>query len=129
MGSGRKWSFFVYCAFYELATNLVLYLLLLVSGTGRATFLSKVINVSLCSALYGKKVFRVERLQQCSVMSCLPLALLLWWENWAMDSRLGSWGLLCNLSVLLLIPVMAGVFSTLQKLVVFLQLLDAAVLN
>lgn len=126
---GRKRRFLGYGTLNVLITNLVLQLLLLVAGTGLATLLSQVVNVSLGFLLYGKKVFRVEKLQKRSAFSYLVLALLLWWANWAGIQALASLGLSRNLAALLLIPVLAAVSYSLQKLVVFRQLPDPPVLK
>ena len=121
MGSGRKRRFLGYGALNVLATNLVLQGLLLVLGTGLATFLSQLLNVALGFVLYGKRVFRVERLQKRSALSYALMALGLWWCNWAGISLLAGWGLSRNLAALLLIPVLAALSYTVQKLVVFRQ--------
>lgn len=121
MGSGRKRRFLGYGALNVLATNLVLQGLLLVLGTGLATFLSQLLNVGLGFVLYGKRVFRVERLQKRSALSYALMALGLWWCNWAGISLLAGWGLSRNLAALLLIPVLAALSYTVQKLVVFRQ--------
>jgi hypothetical protein len=121
MGSGRKRRFLGYGALNVLATNLVLQGLLLVLGTGLATFLSQLLNVGLGFVLYGKRVFRVDRLQKRSALSYALMALGLWWCNWAGISLLAGWGLSRNLAALLLIPVLAALSYTVQKLVVFRQ--------
>ena len=121
MASGRKRRFLGYGALNVLVTNLVLQGLLLVLGTGLATFLSQLLNVGLGFVLYGKRVFRVERLQQRSALSYALMALGLWWCNWAGISLLAGWGLSRNLAALLLIPVLAALSYTVQKLVVFRQ--------
>ena len=120
-GTGRKRRFLGYGALNVLATNLVLQGLLLVLGTGLATFLSQLLNVALGFVLYGKRVFRVERLQKRSALSYALMALGLWWCNWAGISLLAGWGLSRNLAALLLIPVLAALSYTVQKLVVFRQ--------
>ena len=120
-GSGRKRRFLGYGALNVLLTNLVLQLLLLVLGTGLATFLSQVLNVGLGFVLYGKRVFRVERLQKRSAFAYVLMALVLWWCNWAGISLLSGWGLSRNLAALSLIPVLAALSYTVQKLVVFRQ--------
>jgi hypothetical protein len=120
-GSGRKRRFLGYGALNVLATNLALQGLLLVLGTGLATFLSQLLNVGLGFVLYGKRVFRVERLQKRSALSYALMALGLWWCNWAGLSLLAGWGLSRNLAALLLIPVLAALSYTVQKLVVFRQ--------
>jgi len=121
MASGRKRRFLGYGALNVLATNLVLQGLLLVLTTGLATFLSQLLNVGLGFVLYGKRVFRVERLQKRSALSYALMALGLWWCNWAGISLLAGWGLSRNLAALLLIPVLAALSYTVQKLVVFRQ--------
>ena len=118
-GSGRKRRFLGYGALNVLATNLVLQGLLLVMGTGLATFLSQLLNVGLGFVLYGKRVFRVERLQKRSALSYAVMALLLWWCNWAGIDLLAGFGLTRNLAALLLIPVLAAVSYAVQKLVIF----------
>ena len=118
-GSGRKRRFLGYGALNVLLTNLVLQLLLLVLGTGLATFLSQVLNVGLGFVLYGKRVFRVERLQKRSALAYALMALVLWWCNWAGISRLAHAGFSRNLAAFLLIPVLAALSYTVQKLVVF----------
>ena len=120
-GSGRKRRFLGYGALNVLATNVALQGLLLVMGTGLATFLSQLLNVGLGFVLYGKRVFRVERLQKSSALSYAVMALSLWWCNWAGISWLARWGLSRNLAALLLIPVLAALSYTVQKLVVFRQ--------
>ena len=90
-------------------------------GTGLATFLSQLLNVGLGFVLYGKRVFRVERLQKRSAFAYALMALGLWWFNWAGISLLAGWDFSRNLAALLLIPVLAAFSYTVQKLVVFHQ--------
>ena len=127
--SGRKRRFLGYGALNVLLTNLALQGLLLVAHTGLATFLSQLLNVGLGFVLYGKRVFRVERLQKRSALSYGLLALLLWWCNWAGISLLSGWGLQRNLAALLLVPLLAALSYTAQKLVVFRQPVAASVLE
>ena len=129
MASGRKRRFLGYGALNVLVTNLALQGLLLVLGTALATFLSQLLNVGLGFVLYGKRVFRVERLQKRSALSYALMALGLWWCNWAGISLLAGWGLSRNLAALLLIPVLAALSYTVQKLVVFRQALGELVLK
>ena len=120
-GSGRKRRFLGYGALNVLATNVVLQGLLLVMGTGLATFLSQLLNVGLGFVLYGKRVFRVERLQKRSALSYALMALFLWWCNWAGIDWLAGLGLTRNLAALMLIPVLAALSYAVQKLVIFRQ--------
>ena len=117
--SGRKRRFLGYGALNVLLTNLALQGLLLVAHTGLATFLSQLLNVGLGFVLYGKRVFRVERLQKRAAVRYGLLALLLWWANWAGITALGHWGLQRNLAALLLVPLLAAFSYTAQKWLVF----------
>ena len=119
--TGRKRRFLGYGALNVLVTNLVLQGLLLVMGTGFATFLSQILSVLLGFVLYGKRVFRVDRLQKRSALSYSVMALALWWCNWAGIRLLAGWGLSRNLAALLLIPLLASLSYTAQNLVVFRQ--------
>jgi putative flippase GtrA len=117
--SGRKRRFLGYGALNVLLTNLVLQLLLLALHTGLATLLSQLLNVGLGFLLYGKKVFRVERLQKRAALRYGLLAVLLWWANWAGITGLAGWGLQRNLAALALVPLLAAVSYTAQKWMVF----------
>jgi hypothetical protein len=116
---GRKRRFLGYGALNVLLTNLVLQGLLMVASTGLATLLSQLVNVALGFVLYGKRVFRVERLQKRAAFRYVLLALLMWWVNWLAIATLVSSGLQRNLAALLLVPFLAAVSYSLQKLVVF----------
>lgn len=117
--TGRKRRFLGYGALNVLLTNLVLQGLLMVASTGLATLLSQLVNVALGFVLYGKRVFRVERLQKRAAFRYVLLALLMWWVNWLAIATLVSSGLQRNLAALLLVPFLAAVSYSLQKLVVF----------
>ena len=120
-GSGRKRRFLGYGAFNVLVTNLVLQCMLLVMSTGLATFLSQLLNVGLGFVLYGKRVFRVERLQKRAALSYALMAMFLWWCNWVGIDWLADLGLGRNLAALMLIPVLAALSYAAQKLVIFRQ--------
>ena len=117
--AGRKRRFLGYGALNVLFTNLVLQGLLVVVNTGLATLLSQLVNVALGFVLYGKRVFRVERLQKRAALRYVLLALLMWWVNWLAIATLVSAGLQRNLAALILVPFLAVVSYSLQKLVVF----------
>jgi len=117
--SGRKRRFLGYGALNVLLTNLVLQGLLLVLHTGLATLLSQLLNVGLGFVLYGKRVFRVERLQKRAAMRYGLLAVVLWWANWAGITGLAGWGLQRNLAALLVIPLLAKLSYALQRIFVF----------
>ena len=126
---GRKRRFLAYGLLNVLLTNLFLQILLLVAGTGVATLLSQLLNVSVGFGLYGKRVFRVERLQHGSALRYALLALMLWWANWAGIIGLTGLGVSRNLAALLLVPVLAAISYVAQKRLVFRQEGVSAVLE
>jgi len=71
--------------------------------------------------LYGKRVFRVERLQKRAALRYGLLAVVLWWANWAGITGLVGWGLQRNLAALMLVPILAGLSYVIQKFLVFQQ--------
>ncbi|MCP9830035.1 GtrA family protein [Synechococcus sp. HJ21-Hayes] len=127
--TGRKRRFLGYGALNVALTNLVLQGLLVVMATGWATLLSQLLNVGLGFVLYGKRVFQVERLRRRSALHYGLLALVLWWCNWGGIALLSGWGCSRNLAALLLIPALAALSYTAQKLVVFRQSNQPAVLD
>ena len=129
MPRGRKRRFLGYGALNVALTNGALQGLLLVMATGWATLLSQLLNLVLGFVLYGKRVFRVERLRRRSALGYGLLALLLWWCNWGGIALLSGWGWSRNVAALLLIPPLAALSYTAQKLVVFRQGDQPAVLD
>lgn len=117
--TGRKRRFLAYGVVNLLLTNLVLQGLLLVVPTGLATLFSQLLNLGLGFVLYGKRVFRVTRLRKRSACHYTLLALLLWWANWAGIAALAAQGLQRNLAAVLLVPLLAVISYTIQKLLVF----------
>jgi hypothetical protein len=117
--TGRKRRFLAYGVVNLLLTNLLLQGLLLIVSTGLATLCSQLLNLGLGFVLYGKRVFRVTRLRKRSAFSYVLLALLLWWANWTGISALAAQGLQRNLAALLLVPLLAVISYTIQKLLVF----------
>jgi putative flippase GtrA len=126
---GRKRRFLGYGALNVLLTNLFLQALLLVVPIGLATLLSQTFNVVLGFFIYGKHVFRVDRLRKRSALSYGLLALVLWWCNWVGISVSVQFGLSRNLAALFLIPILAGLSYIAQKFLVFPQSRSLTVLD
>jgi putative flippase GtrA len=116
---GRKRRFLSLGALNVLLTNLILQALLLVLSTGLATLLSQLVNVALGFVLYGRWVFRVERLQKRAALRYGLLALCLWWGNWLGINGLAGLGWSRNLAALALVPGLAAVSYAVQKVLVF----------
>lgn len=126
---GRKRRFLSFGALNVVLTNVLLQGLLLVMSTGLATLLSQLVNVGLGFVFYGRWVFRVERLQKRAALRYGVLALGLWWGNWLGINWLSELGLSRNLAALVLVPFLAAVSYTAQKLVVFRPATESGVLN
>ena len=118
---GRKRRFLGYGALNVLLTNLFLQVLLLAIPIGLATMFSQVFNVVLGFFVYGKHVFRVDRLRKRAAVRYGLLAVLLWWCNWFGISVSVQYGLSRNLAALVLIPPLAGLSYLAQKFLVFPQ--------
>ncbi|MFM8258709.1 MAG: GtrA family protein [Vulcanococcus sp.] len=102
-----------------LITNLVLQLALLLMPTLLATLLSQSVNVLLGFVLYGRFVFRVQRLHQRSAWRYLLLALVVWCSNWLGISLISGVGYSRNLAALLMVPLLALLSYLAQKWLVF----------
>jgi putative flippase GtrA len=126
---GRKRRFLGYGALNVLLTNLFLQVLLLAVPIGLATMFSQVFNVVLGFFVYGKHVFRVDRLRKRAAVRYCLLAVLLWWCNWFGISVSVQYGFSRNLAALALIPLLAGLSYFAQKFLVFPQTHSPTVLD
>ena len=126
---GLKRRFLGYGALNVLLTNLFLQVLLLAIPIGLATMFSQVFNVVLGFYVYGKHVFRVDRLRKRAAVRYGLLAVLLWWSNWVGISLSVQYGLSRNLAALALIPLLAGLSYFAQKFLVFPQTHSPTVLD
>ena len=116
---GRKRRFVLCGLANALATNLVLQVSLLFLATGVATLIAQFCNMTLGFFLYGKKVFQVARLQNRFAVRYFLSSVVLWFCNWAGIACLASFGLPRNFAAVALIPFLAALSYSLQKLVVF----------
>lgn len=117
--AGRKRRFLLFGGLNVLITNAALQLLLPLLPIGLATLVSQLINFGLGYVLYGKGVFRVDRLGQRSAAAYALVSALVWGVNWAGIGLLSGAGLQRNLAALLLVPVLPLISYGLQKRFVF----------
>ncbi len=128
--TGRKRRFLFYGALNVAITNIVLQLLLLLGlPTVKATFISQVFNVFLGFFLYGKKVFRIERLQKKAAMTYGMLAIVLWAFNWGGIELINFLGPSRNLAALIMIPFLAAVSYFSQKYLIFAKRPGSIIFN
>ena len=116
---GRKRRFLLYGGLNVLITNAALQLLLPLLPIGLATLLSQLINFGLGYVLYGKGVFRVDRLGRRSAAAYGLVSALVWGVNWGGIRLLSGEGVNRNLAALLLVPVLPLISYSLQKRFVF----------
>ena len=116
---GRKRRFLLYGGLNVLITNAALQLLLPLLPIGLATLLSQLINFGLGYVLYGKGVFRVDRLGRRSAAAYGLVSALVWGVNWGGIRLLSGEGVNRNLAALLLVPVLPLISYGLQKRFVF----------
>jgi len=116
----RKQKFIFYGFINVLITNCFLQFFLLFLSTSLATFLSQQINIFFGLNIYGKKVFKVDRIKKRYFLSYLGMAYILWILNWLLINKTSSIFLLSkNLSAIIILPFLAALSYLLQKNIVF----------
>mgnify|MGYP001495582654 CR=1 FL=1 len=117
--NSKKKLFLVYGIFNFLITNSILQISLLIMPTLFATVLSQSTNLIIGFYIYGKKVFKLNRLNNQVFKKYLFLALVLWLLNFSFIELFFYFGINKNLSASIIIPplVILSYFS--QKNYVF----------
>ena len=116
---GEKRLFIFYGILNFLITNIILQITLLLIPTIFATLLSQLINVIIGFSLYGKKVFKLNSLNNFIFFKYLFLAFILWFLNFTMIQFLFSCGVNKNLAALLIMPLFVVSSYLSQKNYVF----------
>jgi putative flippase GtrA len=122
--AGRKRRFLLFGVVNVVLTNGALLLLLHLVTIGLATFLSQLLNLMLGFWLYGKQVFRVERLAIRSAVAYGGLAVALWLLNWQGIRLLTGAGLARSWAALGMMPPLAALSYAVQKTLVFPRAAD-----
>ena len=105
--NGKKRLFLVIGIFNMFLTNIILQILLFLGSTFLATAISQIFNFIIGYYLYGKKVFKVNKLDKFFFKKYLLLALTLWMLNFGLIQSLFYFGVNKNITALLLIPFLA----------------------
>ena len=116
---GRKRKFIIYGLFNLLITIIFLQLFLILLPVSISTSLSQVINFSLGYIIYGKKVFKVEKLGKLSASKYFLLAILLWITNWYGINLINIFIENRNISALIMIPFQVLISYSGQRFFVF----------
>ena len=102
-----------------LITNIILQISLLIMPTLIATVLSQLVNFSLGYYLYGKKVFKINKLNNNIFRKYLFLAGILWISNFILIESFFYLGVSKNLTAILIIPLLVFISFTSQKKFIF----------
>ena len=116
----KQQKFIFYGIINVLITNCFLQFFLLFISTSLSTFLSQQINIFFGLNIYGKKVFKVERITKSYIFRYLFIAYILWILNWLFIDKVSSIFLLSkNLAAIIVLPFLAALSYLLQKYIVF----------
>ena len=105
--NGKKRLFLVIGIVNMFLTNIILQILLFLVSTLLATIISQIFNFIIGYYFYGKKVFKVNKLDKFFFKKYLLLALTLWMLNFGLIQSFFYFGVNKNISALLLIPFLA----------------------
>ena len=117
--NAEKRSFIIYGLFNFLITNIILQILLLLIPTAIATISSQMVNLILGYYIYGKKVFKLQRLNNFVFKKYLFLAVILWILNFSLIQTFFYYGVSKNLTAILIIPFLVIISFLSQKNYVF----------
>jgi putative flippase GtrA len=116
---GRKRRFLLFGSLNVVVTNACLQALLRIVPIGVATLFSQLINLVLGFVLYGKYVFRVNRLRRRSAVLYAIVSALIWVINWGGILLLVHHGIQRNLAALVMMPLLPWISYGLQRHFVF----------
>ena len=116
---GEKRLFLIFGILNFLITNIVLQVLLLLIPTIFATVFSQTVNLLIGYFLYGKKVFKFNKLNKFVFKKYLFLASILWILNFALIQSFFYIGLNKNLTAICIIPLLVAISYLSQRNFVF----------
>ena len=118
----RKRLFLFYGIINFLLTNLVLQLMILITSIFLATILGQITNLVLGFYLYGKKVFKSNKLTFKEFSRYISLASFNWIVNFISIRFLYENGINKNLAALFTIPFLVLISYYFQKKYVFIKI-------
>ena len=119
LNKGQKRLFLIFGIINFLITNIFLQIALLIIPTFFATVLSQILNIFIGYYLYGKKVFKLNNLNNFILKKYLLLALLLWSLNFGFIQTFFYFGVNKNLTAISVIPILVFISFLTQKYYVF----------
>ena len=115
----QKKLFIVFGFLNFLITNAVLQISLLFTSILFSTILSQMINLLIGYYLYGKKVFKLNKLNNLVFSKYFVLALMLWFLNFTIIRSFFYFGVNKNITALFVIPILVMISYYFQKRFVF----------
>ncbi|WP_041710636.1 GtrA family protein [Prochlorococcus marinus] len=115
----QKRLFLVFGFLNFLITNAVLQISLFFTPILFSTILSQIINFIIGYYLYGKKVFKLNKLTNLVFRKYFALAFILWILNFVFIRLLFYFGVNKNISALVVIPLLVLISYFFQKRYVF----------
>tara|TARA_Y100001978_G_scaffold132808_1_gene118732 strand:+ start:612 stop:995 length:384 start_codon:yes stop_codon:yes gene_type:complete len=119
MREGEKRLFLIFGILNFLITNIVLQIFLLLIPTLFATVFSQIVNLIVGYFLYGKKVFKFDKLNKFVFKKYLLLASILWILNFALIQSFFYIGINKNLTAICIIPLLVAISYLSQRNFVF----------
>ncbi len=116
---GEKRRFLIFGIFNFFITTITLQVLLLLTPTFFATIFSQLVNLIIGYYLYGKKVFKIYKLNNIVFKKYLILSLILWLLNFALIQSFFYVGLNKNITAILIIPLLVSISYLSQRNFVF----------
>ena len=116
---GEKRLFLLFGILNFLITNIVLQTSLLLIPTIFATVLSQIVNLLIGYFLYGKKVFKFNKLNKFVFKKYLFLASFLWILNFTLIQSFFYFGLNKNIAAISIIPLLVAISYISQRNFVF----------
>ena len=114
-----KYRFIFFGIFNVFISNIILQILLLNISSFKATFVSQMVNFFLGYYLYGKRVFRVNKLKIKIFLKYFLLVIFLWNTNWNLIEYFHSFGISKNIASLVIVPFLALISYFTQKYIIF----------
>ena len=116
---GEKRRFLIFGIFNFFITTITLQVLLLIIPTIFATIFSQLVNLIIGYYLYGKKVFKIYKLNNIVFKKYLILSLILWLLNFAIIQSFFYVGVNKNITAILIIPLLVAISYLSQRKFVF----------
>ena len=116
----KQKKLFIFFGFFNfLITNAALQISLLFTPILFSTILSQMINFFIGYYLYGKKVFKLNKLTNLVFRKYFFLSFIIWILNFSIIRIFFYFGLNKNITALFLIPVLVAISYFFQKYFVF----------